>query len=154
MIDELDKKIINLIQGDLPLDARPYALLADKIGITEDEFISRVRSLLESGVIRRFGATLYHKKAGIRSNAMVAWFVPEDRIEEAGKILAGFKEVTHCYQRMPQKDWHYNLYTMVHGESDEECRKIAGRMSQQVGIENYILLFSEKEFKKTSMEYF
>jgi DNA-binding Lrp family transcriptional regulator len=154
MIDELDKKIINLIQGDLPLDPRPFALLADKISITEDEFISRVKSLAESGVIRRFGATLYHKKAGIRSNAMVAWFVPEDRIEEAGKELAGFKEVTHCYQRMPQKDWHYNLYTMVHGESDEGCRKIAGLMSRQVGIENYILLFSEKEFKKTSMEYF
>ena len=154
MIDDLDKKIISLIQGDLPLDPRPFAVLADKIGITEDEFISRIRSLVETGVIRRFGATLYHKEAGIKSNAMVAWCVPDDKIEETGKTLAGFKEVTHCYQRVPQKDWKYNLYTMIHGQSDADCRDIANRMSQQVGIEDYILLFSEKEFKKTSMEYF
>jgi siroheme decarboxylase len=154
MIDDLDKQIIGLIQGDLPLEARPFAVLADKIGISEDEFISRVSYLLENGVIRRFGATLYHKKAGIKSNAMVAWVVPDEKIEETGTALAKFKEVTHCYQRQPRRDWKYNLYTMVHGENDEECRKTAGRMSKQVGIEDYILLFSEKEFKKTSMEYF
>jgi DNA-binding Lrp family transcriptional regulator len=154
MIDDKDKKIIGLIQGDLPLDPRPFALLADKIGITEDEFIGRVRSLLEKGVIRRFGATLYHQKAGIKSNAMVAWCVQEDKIVDTGKTLAEFKDVTHCYQRMPQKDWKYNLYTMIHGESNEDCRRIAGSMAQQAGVNDYILLFSEKEFKKTSMEYF
>jgi DNA-binding Lrp family transcriptional regulator len=68
--------------------------------------------------------------------------------------MAGFREVTHCYQRTPQKDWKYNLYTMIHGESDEDCRNIARRMSQSVNIDKYLLLFSEKEFKKTSMEYF
>jgi len=154
MIDELDKKIIGLIQGDMPLDPRPFAAMADRIGISEDEFINRIKSMIESGVIRRFGATLYHKEAGIRSNAMIAWLVPYERIEETGKTLAGFKEVSHCYQRMPQKDWKYNLYTMIHGISDDDCKAIARRMSQQAGIEEYLLLFSEKEFKKTSMEYF
>lgn len=154
MIDDLDKKIISLIQGDLPLDPKPFAVMADKIGITEDQFISRIKTLIESGVIRRFGATLYHKEAGIKSNAMVAWFVPDDKIEDTGKALAGFKEVTHCYQRMPQKDWRFNLYTMIHGKSDQDCRNIASRMSQEVGIEDYAILLSEKEFKKTSMEYF
>ena len=85
---------------------------------------------------------------------MAAWFVPEGRIDETGRALAGFKEVTHCYQREPQKGWKYNLYTMIHGESDADCRAIAEHMSRQVGIQDYILLFSEKEFKKTSMEYF
>jgi siroheme decarboxylase len=154
MIDELDKKIISLIQGDLPIDPRPFAVLAEKIGITEDQLINRVRALMENGAIRRFGATLYHKEAGIRANAMAAWFVSEERIEEVGKTLAKFKEVTHCYQRVPQKDWKYNLYTMIHGKSDDDCRAIAECMSQTVGVKDYILLFSEKEFKKTSMEYF
>jgi DNA-binding Lrp family transcriptional regulator len=110
--------------------------------------------MIKSGVVRRFGATLYHKEAGIKSNAMIAWLVPDDRIEETGKTLTGFKEVSHCYQRLPQKDWKYNLYTMIHGENDADCHEIARYMSQQVGIEDYLLLFSEKEFKKTSMEYF
>jgi siroheme decarboxylase len=154
MIDDLDKKIIGLIQGDIPIDPRPFAVMADEIGISEDQFIGRLKSLVEDGTIRRFGATLYHRSAGIRSNAMVAWFVPEDRIEETGRALANFKEVTHCYQRTPQKDWKYNLYTMIHGQNDSDCRAIAERMSKSVGISEYILLFSEKEFKKTSMEYF
>ena len=154
MIDELDKKIIGLLQKDLPLDPRPFNLMARKIGITEDEFVERVRSLIETGVIRRFGATLYHQEAGFSSNAMVAWIVPEDRIEDIGQAMSKFREVTHCYQRRTQKDWKYNLYTMIHGDSRDECREIARRLSLGTGIKDYVLLFSEKEFKKTSMEYF
>jgi len=154
MVDELDKKIIGLIQKDLPLDPRPFALLADKIGITEDQFVERVLSLKKRGVIRRFGATLHHQEAGFSSNAMVAWIVPDKKIEEVGKAMSMFREVTHCYHRRPQEGWKYNLYTMIHGDNRDECYQIAGRMSESTGIDEYELLFSEKEFKKTSMEYF
>ncbi len=154
MIDELDKKIIGLIQGDLPLEARPFAVMAEKIGITEGEFVDRVNSLQKRDIIRRFGVTLRHQGAGFSSNAMVAWLVPDDRIEEVGKAMAGFSEVTHCYQRQPQKDWKYNLYTMIHGNSRKECYQITQRMSQRTGVKEYDLLFSEREFKKTSMKYF
>ena len=154
MVDELDKKIIALIQGDLPLDPRPFARLSEKTGIPEEAFLERIRDMKEKGIIRRFGATLYHQEAGFSSNAMVAWFVPNESIEEVGEAMARFREVTHCYQRRPQKDWHYNLYTMIHGDDKEQCRAIAERMSEQTGIERYALLFSEREFKKTSMSYF
>ncbi|MBW1851268.1 MAG: Lrp/AsnC family transcriptional regulator [Deltaproteobacteria bacterium] len=154
MIADLDKKVISLIQGDLPVDLRPFAILAERAGITEEEFLARVKKLKEQGILRRFGATLRHQKAGYDSNAMVAWLVPNDRVNEVGKALAQFREVTHCYQRNPQGDWHYNLFSMVHGSNREQCYEIAKRMSKAVGIDEYALLFSEKEFKKTSMEYF
>ncbi|MBN2034124.1 MAG: AsnC family transcriptional regulator [Deltaproteobacteria bacterium] len=154
MIDEMDKKIIRLIQGDLPMELRPFKILADKLGISEEEFIRRVESLKDREVIRRFGATLRHQDAGFSANAMVAWIVPEDKIEEVGNAMAQFREVTHCYQRQSYKDWKYNLYTMVHGESEEQCYRIAERLSAETGMTDYVLLFSEKEFKKTSMEYF
>ncbi len=154
MIDEFDKKVISLIQGDLPVDPRPFALLSDQIGLTEGQFIARIKDLKERGIIRRFGATLRHQEAGFSSNAMVAWFVSDHRINEAGKIFAKFSEVTHCYQRRPQKDWPYNLYTMIHGSNRDQCHKTAARMSRSAGIDEYKLLFSEKEFRKTSMEYF
>ena len=109
MIDDLDKKIIGFIQGDLPLDLRPFAVMADKIGITEDECVERIRSLKEKGIIRRFGATLRHQEAGFSSNAMIAWLVPDDRVEEVGRTMADFREVTHCYQRRPEKDWNNRL---------------------------------------------
>ena len=154
MIDELDKKIIGLLQKDLPLDPRPFAVMADQIGITEDKFVERVRVMINKGIIRRFGATLYHQEAGFSSNAMVAWAVPDEKIEETGRAMAEFREVTHCYQRRPQKDWEYNLYTMIHGDNRDECYEIARRMSGDTGIKEYVLLFSVKEFKKTSMRYF
>lgn len=154
MVDELDKKIIGLIQGDLPLDPRPFAVMAERIGITEDEFVERVRSLKKRGIIRRFGATLYHQEAGFSANAMVAWLVRDDRIDEVGRAMAEFREVTHCYQRRPREDWKYNLYTMIHGDNEDECYRIAQQISQKTGIDEYVLLFSEKEFKKTSMQYF
>jgi len=154
MISELGKKIINLIQGDLPLAPRPFAVLAERLGISEVTLLDEIKKLKERGIIRRFGATLRHQEAGFSSNAMVVWKVPEDRLEEVGNTIAGFKEVTHCYQRKPQKDWPYNLYSMVHGANHEDCHEIARRLSRKVGINDYALLFSEKEFKKTSMEYF
>lgn len=154
MIDTTDKKIIGLIQGDLPVHPRPFAVLAEKIGVSEETLVDRIRELKEQGIIRRFGATLRHQEAGFSSNAMIAWLAPQDRIDEIGKIFARFREVTHCYHRAPQKDWPYNLYTMVHGGSREECRQIAERLSRSADLSEYLLLFSEKEFKKTSMAYF
>jgi len=154
MVDEIDKKVIGLIQGDLPLDRRPFARMADKIDLTEEEFLNRIEDLKKQGIVRRFGATLRHQEAGFSSNAMVAWVVPDNRVDEAGSLLSEFPEVTHCYERRPQKDWHYNLYTMIHGSNRDLCIQIAKRMSRSIGIIQYALLFSEKEFKKTSMEYF
>ena len=154
LIDDVDKKVIQLIQGDLPLDLRPFALLAQKAEISEEEFVHRVKSLKRRGILRRFGATLRHQEAGFPSNAMVAWRVPEERIQEIGKTLARFRAVTHCYQRRTCKGWPYNLYTMIHGDNRQECQEIAKKMSEKTGISDYVLLFSEKEFKKTSMRYF
>ena len=154
MITEKDRKIISLIQGDIPLDVRPFAIMAEQAGMEEEEFINGIKDLRERGILRRFGATLRHQEAGFHSNAMVAWIVPEDIVEQTGMILSQFREVTHCYNRIPRKDWPYNLYTMIHGSSKKECARIAEKMSHDSGISDYSLLFSEKEFKKTSMEYF
>ncbi len=154
MIEDMDKKVIRLIQGDIPMDQRPFFTMACKIGISEEEFLERVRGLVARGIIRRFGATLRHQEAGFNSNAMVAWLVPEERLEEVGETLSASREVTHCYHRRPHKDWPYNLFTMIHGNNRKACHEIAARMAESVHIKDYALLFSEKEFKKTSMAYF
>jgi DNA-binding Lrp family transcriptional regulator len=154
MREDIDKKIISQIQKDLPVHPKPFALMAEKIGISEEAFIERVKHLKREGIIRRFGATLRHQEAGFKANAMIAWKAPEGIISEMGKTLARYREVSHCYHRAPKGDWPYNLYTMVHGGSRNECREIADRMSSATGLTEYAVLFSEKEFKKTSMEYF
>jgi DNA-binding Lrp family transcriptional regulator len=154
MITKLDKEIIRLIQKDLPLDPRPFDTIAQKIGITEEQLIERIRTMKKGGIIRRFGATLRHARAGFGANAMVVWKIPVSQVDEIGKIFSQFKEVSHCYQRPPQRDWPYNLYTMIHSKRRDQCQKIVEQMSRSVGIDNYRMLFSKKEFKKSSMEYF
>ena len=154
MIDGLHKEIIRHLQGDLPLTATPFAAVARKIGIDEGELLKRIRELKEQGVLRRFGATLRHWQAGLKANAMVAWRVPKDQVEEVGPLMASVREVSHCYERKPNSKWKYNLFTMVHGKSKQHCREVVGRISEMTGMNDYILLFTRKEFKKTSPEYF
>ncbi len=123
MLSRLEKKVIASIQEDLPLVERPYLQLAQKIGITEAEFLEVMEKLVEKGVIRRFGATLRHQKSGFSANAMVAWQVPEEKIQTVGHQMAESKAVSHCYRRDPKPTWPYNLYTMIHAKSEKMCLK-------------------------------
>jgi len=153
-LSDLEKKIIAAIQGDIPITERPYQELAEKLGIPEDLLLQKLKALDDQGVIRRFGATLRHQKSGFSANAMAAWQVTEDRVVEVGEKMAAFKEVSHCYRRDPTSQWPYNLYTMVHARDMASCKDIVRKMSEETSITEYIILFSRKELKKTSMEYF
>lgn len=153
-LTDLEKKIIALLQTDIPVTRRPFLEMAEKIGITEDEFLKVLNDLNSRTMIRRFGATLKHQKSGYKANAMVAWQIPEDRVEEVGTVMATFREVTHCYRRNPAPGWENNLYTMVHGATEEECYSIVDKISKAVKENTYTLLFSRQELKKTSMKYF
>jgi siroheme decarboxylase len=154
MLTDLEKKIIALLQTDIPVVKRPFLEMAQKIGITEDKFLEVLKNLNDQGLIRRFGATLKHQKSGFKANAMVAWKVDEERVEKTGTIMATFQEITHCYRRDPAPGWKYNLYTMVHASNEDECYAIVKKISKAVGEDEYELLFSRKELKKTSMKYF
>lgn len=153
-LTELEKKVIAAIQGDMPVTRRPYEAMARQVGISETRFIDILQGLADKEIIRRFGATLRHQKSGFSANAMVAWQVAEARTEEVGHTMASFKEVTHCYRRDPVEQWPYNLYTMIHAANQAACHEIARRISVAAGVDTYVLLFSEKELKKTSMTYF
>jgi DNA-binding Lrp family transcriptional regulator len=154
MLTDLEKRIIASIQEDMAVTERPYLEISEKLGISEDKLLSTLQSLCDRGIIRRFGATLRHQKTGFTANAMAAWQVEEDRVEEVGNKLAAFKEVSHCYRRNPTKSWPFNLYTMIHANNKASCRQTARQMSEETGVKNYSLLFSRKELKKTSMAYF
>ncbi len=154
MLTDLEKKIIALLQTDIPVTQRPFKVLAQQIGITEDVFLDVLKGLNDRKMIRRFGATIKHQKSGFKANAMVAWKVDEDQVEATGNIMATFREITHCYRRNPAPGWEYNLYTMVHASDKEACYAIVEKISKAVKQDNYTLLFSTKELKKTSMKYF
>jgi len=154
MLSELEKKIIALIQGDIAIIKRPYFQMAQRLSISEETLLKTLKELCKKGVIRRFGATLRHQKSGYTANVMAAWQVEEDRIEEVGQKMSRFRQVSHCYRRNPAEGWPYNLYTMIHGKDEASCLKIVQEIAEKTGVSRYTLLFSKKELKKTSMEYF
>lgn len=149
-ITSLDLKILRAAQDGICAVPSPYLELGDRLGLPEELVIEHLSLLLEQGVIRRFAATIGHIALGIVANAMIVWRVPPDRVADVGEILASFPEVTHCYERQSAPAWPYNLYTMVHSRSREECLRIASDMSARCGVEDFRVLFSEREYKKTS----
>ena len=154
MLTDLEKKVIAAIQGDIPITEQPYLQIADSLSISEKDLLETLSGLCKKGMIRRFGATLRHQRSGFEANAMAAWQVDEDRIAEVGKKMASFNQVSHCYRRNPSTAWPYNLYTMIHAKDEASCRKIVRKMAEDTATETYTLLFSRRELKKTSMEYF
>lgn len=154
MLSEIEKKVIASIQGDIPLTSRPYLEIARNLGLSEDELLDILQNLCDRGIIRRFGATLRHQKSGYEANAMTAWVVDDERVEEIGRKMSSFKQVSHCYRRNPTPQWPYNLYTMIHARDEDSCRRIAKEMAEASSVDTYTLLFSRKELKKTSMNYF
>lgn len=154
MLNELDKKIIGAMQDEFPLVAEPYREIAGRLGISETELLNKLREYKESGKIRKMGAVLRHREVGYSANALCAWIVPQDRADEIGKVMAGRPEISHCYIRSTHHGWRYNFYTMLHGHTRQECQVIAEKLARETGLGEYIMLFSTKEWKKTSMKYF
>jgi DNA-binding Lrp family transcriptional regulator len=153
-MDDRYKKLICQLQGDLPLCSTPYLEIARRIGSTQEEVFQLLAEMEREGVMRRIGAVLYHQQAGVRANVMGVWKVPLEQTQKAGEIMASFPQVSHCYERPTTPAWDYNLYTMIHGKDLVECSKVAEDISTRCGINEYKLLLSTREFKKSSMKYF
>jgi len=152
---ENDLKIIRSLQDGIEFESNPYSKIASDLGMTEQEVVDAIKNLIDKKMIRRFGASIAHRKIGFVYNSMIVWDVPDEKTKEVGKIMASFKEVSHCYERPrfpdPPYNWPYNMFTMVHATSKEECEEMAKRISDATKIKNYKLIFSTREFKKTGV---
>jgi DNA-binding Lrp family transcriptional regulator len=151
-MDEIDRAILRITQDRIPLIKEPFGEIAKELGISHDEVLTRLKKLINNGVIKRLGISANQRKVGIVANAVVAWKVPQDQVERVGTMLSSYKEITHCYLRetIPGK-WEYNLFTVLHGYDRESVEEFAKRLSGTVGIREYLVLFSNEQFKRTSV---
>lgn len=153
-LTERDKEFIRELQKDLAIVPEPFKELAYNLGITTDELFAKAKGYENIGIMRRFAAILRHRDAGFVANGMVVWHVPEEKIDEVGFKLAAFPQVSHCYRRPVYPDWRFNLFSMVHARSLDAAEKMAVEMSGTIGIKEYQILFSSREFKKERVKYF
>jgi siroheme decarboxylase len=147
------KKVARFIQGDIPLVSSPFDEIGASCGLTADKIVSISQSFLEKGIMRKFGAILRHQNTGYVKNALVAWSAPADQIKKAGNIFASFLFVSHCYERNPAFREKYNIFTMLHSK-DKNILSMIGEMATATDINDYLILESIQEYKKTSPEYF
>ena len=153
-ITERDKEFIRELQKDLPTIPEPFKELADNLGITTKELFAKAKEYENIGVMRRYAAILRHRDAGFTANGMVVWHVPEDKIDNVGAKLAAFPQVSHCYRRPVYPDWRFNLFSMIHARTLQAAEKMAVEMSETIGVKDYQILFSSREFKKERVKYF
>ncbi len=153
MKTNIDREIIRFIQGDIPVESRPFTSLANTLDLSEEEIVQHIKDLQDQGMIRRFATILRHYNVGFNVNAMVAWKVTLEDADRVGKIMAGFDEVSHCYLRDVPEEFGYNLFSMIHSRSNKQIDTILEELSSCTGISDYIVIKSVRELKKASMEY-
>lgn len=149
-----DIEFIRATQGDFEDIAEPFGPVAEALGCDVETVLARARSLSERGFLRRFAAILNHRHAGFRANGMAVWRVPRERIPDVGRFIAGYRNVSHCYERPTYEDWPYSVFSMIHHQKVAGVEETAQAISQEIGITDYQVLYSTTEYKKVRLPYF
>lgn len=156
ILDAIDKTLISVVQGGLPLCERPYAVIAQQLGLEEQTVINRLQRLQEQGAIKRFGVVVRHHELGYRANAMVVFDISDDQVARLGHCIGKFEYVTLCYRRprvLP--DWPYNLFCMIHGKDRDAVLVHVAELRERCGLLEvpHAVLFSKRRFKQRGAVY-
>lgn len=149
-----ERQMVRILQQHLPIEHRPFDRWAEQARCSAEDLLAAGARFVERRQMRRFSAVLRHREAGFRSNVMACWSVPADHADEVGRLFAGCAAVSHCYLRPTYPDWPYNIFTMIHARDRDEALAQLQRMRTDSGIENFMPLWSIREFKKTRVQYF
>jgi len=153
-LDPVDRRIVAATQAGLPLTARPYHAVAERLGLRPEELMRRMTRLLDAGAIRRIGAVPNHYALGWTANGMTVWDVDDAHVDEAGQLVGALEFVSHCYRR-PRRppQWPYNMFAMVHGRSRIEVEDKVGSIVAALGAwrRGHDVLYSTQILKKTGL---
>ena len=140
-LHQLDKKIINSLQGGFPLCEEPWEQLSRQLDIPVDDMIARINNLMASGYISRFGPMYNAEKLG-GGLSLAAMKVPANRFEEVTDIVNSFDEVAHNYQR----DHVFNMWFVLATEKPEQVRQVIKKIENKTGLLVYNMPKKEEYF--------
>ncbi|MEI7731653.1 MAG: Lrp/AsnC family transcriptional regulator [Verrucomicrobiota bacterium] len=153
-VTETDKRMIRVMQRNLPIVSRPFDSWASEAGVSVSELLAAARQYITEKRMRRFSAVLKHREMGFSANGMGVWDVPVEQREAFGRVAASFSAVSHCYERPSYPDWPFSIFTMVHAPTQDQCDGVLKAISEATGITRYGALYSSKEYKKVRVQYF
>lgn len=146
-MDEIDKHIINALQGGFPICDAPYQQVAGQLGITEQELIDRLQALLNNGTLTRFGP-LYNAEQMGGALTLAAVKAPEQRFDEITEIVNSFPEVAHNYAR----NHELNMWFVIATETPEEIQQTIAAIEQQTGLTVYNMPKKKEYFVNLKLE--
>lgn len=142
LMDEMDRMILNEIQSHFPIEARPYQVLGEKLGCSEEEVLQRVQDLKDREVIRRIGANCNSRKLGYTSTLCAAK-VPSRLMARFVEVVNSYMGVTHNYRR----DHDYNIWFTLIAPSEEKIEHILREIVELTEVGEVISLPAERLFK-------
>jgi DNA-binding Lrp family transcriptional regulator len=134
--DRIDMKVLDALQDDIPMVARPYAEIAVRLGITETDFLERLKRLHEAGILRGISPVLESRQMGLPAATLVALHVPEEKVRETAAIINGYPEVSHNFQR----DHYYSLWFTLSARNEERIGQLLDEILDRTGISREDLL--------------
>jgi DNA-binding Lrp family transcriptional regulator len=141
-MDSIDKKILNILQKDFPLEERPFQIVAEKCGISEEEALSRIQKMKEDGIVRRIGAVFDGAKLG-RVSTLCAARVPQYKLEKFVNAVNVSKGVTHNYLR----DNEYNVWFTLNAATAQEVESFLADLKEKTGISDILDMRAVRTFK-------
>lgn len=128
-LSDLERRIVNAYQHDFPLSSRPFAQIAEALGVTEDRVLDSIGDLRERGVLSRVGAVITPNRAG--ASTLAAMSVPADRLEDVARCVSVYPEVNHNYER----EHKLNLWFVVAAQDRAAVLRTLDRITAETGFE-------------------
>lgn len=147
-------RAIRALQIDLPGQLEPFAPLAAAEALDVDTLLDCGREMLKAGYMRRYSAVLFHRAAGGKANVLVAWAADAAQADADGPRAAQVAGISHCYLRPAGPGWPYNLYTMIHGRSEQDCRLAIETILATTSLTGHVELWTTAEYKKRRVPLF
>lgn len=141
-MDEIDKKLLNILQKEFPLTESPFLVIAQKCGLSEEEVLNRVQRLKQEGIIRRIGAIFSGAKLG-RVSTLCAARVPEEKLDNFVNAVNAYIGVTHNYLR----NGDYNVWFTVNAASGSEITQFLLELKENTGVTDIIEMQAVRTFK-------
>lgn len=141
-MDDLDRRILNLVQTDFPLSPEPFAVIAEKVGLKAEEVLARIAKMKEEGIIRRIGAVFDPRKLGYAS-ALCAARVPVEQDALFVGTVNAYPEVTHNYRRNDP----YNIWFTLISSSEAKMAETLEDIRRRTGVSDILCLRTVRTFK-------
>ncbi|HEY8220126.1 MAG TPA: AsnC family transcriptional regulator [Methylobacter sp.] len=146
-MDEIDKKIINALQNGFPICDAPYQQVATQLGLTEQDLITRLKTLLDTGTLTRFGP-LYNAEQMGGALTLAAVKAPIERFDQITEIINSFPEVAHNYARRHE----LNMWFVIATQTPEQIRQTIDAIEQQTGLTVYNMPKNKEYFVNLKLE--